>query len=666
MSEPPSSPEQPTGQQPFTPTGQRLEDAATTTAAAASTWNSAATRVAGALGASSTPARLMADQAATATHEAAAAKSAFDRYRADAGSRDDDEDDDEEVAAILVTSVDFPAAKAPRGPADSPASSRSSSPRSSPRAVSSPRATSSPRAGDDPRAPSATTVDDGNEPVAQRGRLRRHVDAPEPSDDDAEAEEAPETEDAPETEEAPVECICGRAFASANGLNCHQARCTVFVEAKEKALRNWWPVGPGYWSFDLERNAWVPTAEDSDFRVTGEPCGDRVADPDGRRGTVVGVGEVEDEGGALQQAYRVVYDDGEQGDLYDDALEAGRAAEASIVASKAPAAESGPPLLGLTADHHGLELTPDGRSWATFGTSKAFHTIASRHSAVAEGGLLPKDCETLYGDGAPGLFEALKLSRSLKREIADEACDLAAARRLAPLVDAEMPWLRIPEKVSMRNPAHVDMLKRRLRTWVRTGRRLGDLMRGVSHYRVLELTEEHLERDFPGITAETRALDKDCCKGAEEAATAAGHPNPGEGCCEMCALIARSVAAEKARGQRKRDGRSSSMEPADAVTVEAVAKQLADLIPTAEPDDPVFEECLDDESRKRSFKPGEGPLIADHVKWWPILRMWCCKYCNTHITWVLDTFPEPESVLQKAVVSAYILLKNLTSVRARG
>ena len=101
------------------------------------------------------------------------------------------------------------------------------------------------------------------------------------------------------------------------------------------------------WSFDAATQKWVPTAEDADFRVTGAPCGVRVRHPqDARDGTIVGVGEVEDEAGALAPAYRVVYDTGAQGDLYEDEFRAARLkheAKAKALAQRAvaAAAESG-------------------------------------------------------------------------------------------------------------------------------------------------------------------------------------------------------------------------------------------------------------------------------------------------------------------------------------
>ena len=60
-------------------------------------------------------------------------------------------------------------------------------------------------------------------------------------------------------------------------------------------------------------------------------------------------------------------------------------------------------------------------------------------------------------------------------------------------------------------------------------------------------------------------------------------------------------------------------------------------------------------------KRGTGELVADHVKYWPLFRMWVCQWCNSHFTWIFDTFPDARDKFKKAVKMAFISLADMNS-----
>ena len=60
-------------------------------------------------------------------------------------------------------------------------------------------------------------------------------------------------------------------------------------------------------------------------------------------------------------------------------------------------------------------------------------------------------------------------------------------------------------------------------------------------------------------------------------------------------------------------------------------------------------------------KRGTGKLVADHVKYWPLFRMWVCQWCNSHFTWIFDTFPDAKAKFKKAVKMAFISLADMNS-----
>ena len=60
-------------------------------------------------------------------------------------------------------------------------------------------------------------------------------------------------------------------------------------------------------------------------------------------------------------------------------------------------------------------------------------------------------------------------------------------------------------------------------------------------------------------------------------------------------------------------------------------------------------------------KRGTGELVADHVKYWPLFRMWVCQWCNVHFTWIFDTFPDAHTKFKKAVKMAFISLADMNS-----
>lgn len=337
-------------------------------------------------------------------------------------------------------------------------------------------------------------------------------------------------------------------------------------------------------------------------------------------------------------------------------------------APKAP--ETGVDAVRFYANQMGVELESDG-TLASFASSAGRAVLAAR--GKLEGDVFkPADAEpaAMRGGEVPDLFAPFKFSEELAAELNSKETDVA---KLMSLMDAELAWLNVPEAFDPNIALHVECVKKRFLTWNKAGRRLGERCRGVSHWRVLDLAKKSLAS---WLKDELKEHDDWCKEQAEKM-----RPKPES--CECCALVnkvagkckAEQDATEEKKAARfaekdAKRGRSSSMEPDSASVVAAVGEKLAQLLPTgvgdADGGDGGDGAARRDGAASRGLVPGEGDLVPDHVKYWIFLRFWACPYCNTHITWLFDTFENPEEVFKRLVVAAYLSLSNFTSVRARG
>ena len=127
---------------------------------------------------------------------------------------------------------------------------------------------------------------------------------------------------------------------------------------------------------------------------------------------------------------------------------------------------------------------------------------------------------------------------------------------------------------------------------------------------------------------------------------------PGDGNCKLCAdfLEACDEAAEEAK---KRLGKRG---------LDDVAEEAAALLPLLNRGERARAEIARAEGDGEApTKRGTGKLVADHVKYWPLFRMWVCQWCNSNFTWIFDTFPDARDKFKKAVKMAFISLADMNS-----
>ena len=127
---------------------------------------------------------------------------------------------------------------------------------------------------------------------------------------------------------------------------------------------------------------------------------------------------------------------------------------------------------------------------------------------------------------------------------------------------------------------------------------------------------------------------------------------PGDGNCALCAdfVEACDEAAEEAK---KRLAKRS---------LDDVADEAAALLPVITRGERARAEIAAAEGDgEPPSKRGTGELVADHVKYWPLFRMWVCQWCNVHFTWIFDTFPDARDKFKKAVKMAFISLADMNS-----
>ena len=261
------------------------------------------------------------------------------------------------------------------------------------------------------------------------------------------------------------------------------------------------------------------------------------------------------------------------------------------------------------------------------------------------GVVVPADAELPLQDGVPDLLAAWRPSAAFRDVLYAEETDVGA---LVSFMEKELPFIQPPDGFSLRRLDHVDILVRRIRTWADAGRRLGVAERGASYWRVERLVAKYAR----GVSAEVAKLDEDCKRVA-----AASRAAPS--CCESCALMD-TLLLEALEEQDGKESPPDGEGPAAAALAKGVADALRPLLPIVGDED--FEPDSDDEPEDET-SPGEGPLDADHIKYWPVLRMWACKFCNQRILFIFDTFPNARAVLKLAVQAAYCSLVNANSAR---
>ena len=134
---------------------------------------------------------------------------------------------------------------------------------------------------------------------------------------------------------------------------------------------------------------------------------------------------------------------------------------------------------------------------------------------------------------------------------------------------------------------------------------------------------------------------------------------PGDGNCALCAdfLEACDEAAEEAKKVLEKRDRDAVERDRDAV-----AERTSELLPMITGAQRANAEIAAAEGDGEApTKRGTGKLVADHVKYWPLFRMWVCQWCNSHFTWIFDTFPDARAKFKKAVKMAFISLADMNS-----
>ena len=100
----------------------------------------------------------------------------------------------------------------------------------------------------------------------------------------------------------------------------------------------------------------------------------------------------------------------------------------------------------------------------------------------------------------------------------------------------------------------------------------------------------------------------------------------------------------------------------DAVDRDAVAERTSELLPVLNNAERARAEIAAAEGDGEApTKRGTGKLVADHVKYWSLFRMWVCQWCNSHFKWIFDTFPDARAKFKKAVKMAFISLADMNS-----
>ena len=129
-------------------------------------------------------------------------------------------------------------------------------------------------------------------------------------------------------------------------------------------------------------------------------------------------------------------------------------------------------------------------------------------------------------------------------------------------------------------------------------------------------------------------------------------PKPEDGKCTLCKdlLDACDEAAEEFQARLEKRG------------LDDVAEEAAALLPVMTRGERARAEIAAAEGDgEPPSKRGTGELVADHVKYWPLFRMWVCQWCNSHFTWIFDTFPDAKAKFKKAVKMAFISLADMNS-----
>ena len=127
---------------------------------------------------------------------------------------------------------------------------------------------------------------------------------------------------------------------------------------------------------------------------------------------------------------------------------------------------------------------------------------------------------------------------------------------------------------------------------------------------------------------------------------------PGDGNCATCAILLEACDEAAKEFQKRLEKRG----------LDDVAEEASALLPMLNNAERARAEIAAAEGDAEApTKRGTGELVADHVKYWPLFRMWVCQWCNVHFTWIFDTFPDARDKLKKAVKMAFISLADMNS-----
>ena len=127
---------------------------------------------------------------------------------------------------------------------------------------------------------------------------------------------------------------------------------------------------------------------------------------------------------------------------------------------------------------------------------------------------------------------------------------------------------------------------------------------------------------------------------------------PGDGNCTLCEYLLEACDEAAAEAKKRLEKRG----------LDDVAEEAAALLPVMTRADRATAEIARAEGDGEApTKRGTGKLVANHVKYWPLFRMWVCTWCNVHFTWIFDTFPDARAKFKKAVKMAFISLADMNS-----
>ena len=176
---------------------------------------------------------------------------------------------------------------------------------------------------------------------------------------------------------------------------------------------------------------------------------------------------------------------------------------------------------------------------------------------------------------------------------------------------------------------------------------MGGGLEPATERRVRTLCAQRLERPYPGLVTKLTRHDDDC----KEAAEAAAGEAPDQ--CVLCKLRQKVVADAfaKIEAAKAPPGSGKRRRPTDKAVATLASEALSELtvlLPLATSAKDLA--AVDGEEKEAETEPGEGALVPDHLKYWPLIRLideepcWACNFCNAKVSFIFCTFPHDIAV----------------------